>query len=223
MKPFAQQNHYEALEVSFDALPLEIRRAYKKAVALYEDNAIASYSFFSEEERKEILACIEKAYMTLINAEARSAYDRSLTALGILGEPNVDRDRTKEPVAIYDFQKTRGYSPSPALRIDELKSLAVQNPAIQNILAQESLAGADLKKLRMCLQVSLEDISHQTNIRIDILHAIEDENVDLLPPMVYLKGFLKAYSRCLALDEQVVVIAYLKKIANADSLSPGQG
>jgi curved DNA-binding protein CbpA len=223
MKPITQQNHYEVLEVSPDALPFEIRQAYKKALALYEDNAIASYSFFSEEERIEILDCIEKAYLTLINAEARAAYDHRLTALGILGERKSRLDKAKKPVAIYDFQKISVYGPSPVKRIDELKALTAQSLMIQNILAQDMLAGADLQNLRECLKVPLEEISHRTNIRIDILRAIENENMDLLPPRVYLKGFLKSYSRCLELDEQVVVNAYLKRIEERASLPPKLG
>ncbi|MDA8126122.1 MAG: helix-turn-helix domain-containing protein [Deltaproteobacteria bacterium] len=220
MKPFLLQNHYEVLEVSPDALPLEIRRAYKKAVALYEDNAIASYSFFSRGERREILACIEKAYLTLINAETRGTYDRHLTALGILGDRKDEREKTKTPVAIYDFQRTRGYGSAPVCRRDELRSLAAQDPAVRTMLAQETLAGADLKQLRTRLKVSLEEIAHQTNIRIDVLRAVEEENRDLLPPQVYLKGFLKAYARCLALDEQLVVSAYLRNIEKADASTP---
>ena len=59
MKPFEEQNYYEVLEVSPNALPLEIRRAYKKSFALYQDDSIASYSFFSGEERQEILSRID--------------------------------------------------------------------------------------------------------------------------------------------------------------------
>lgn len=221
--PFIQQNYYEVLEVLPDALPLEIRRAYRRAVSLYEENAIASYSFFSEEDRKEILACIEKAYLTLINPETRESYDCRLTELGILGQRSVDRNRAQEPVAIYDFQKTHGSGPAPARRIDELKSLVEQSLLIQNILTQDVLSGADLQKIRTCLMVTLEEISHQTNIRTDILRALEDEKMDMLPPTVYLKGFLKAYSRCLALDEQAVTIAYLKRIGKSDSSSPKLG
>ena len=84
MKPFEEQNYYEVLEISPDAVPLEIRRAYKKSFALYQDDSIASYSFFSEEERQGILARIEQAYLTLINPEARTAYDQSLIASGLL-------------------------------------------------------------------------------------------------------------------------------------------
>ena len=125
--PFIQQNYYEVLEVLPDALPLEIRRAYRRAVSLYEENAIASYSFFPARERKEILACIESAYLTLINPETRSAYDRLLASQGLpVDGGNAEGERIREPVAIYDFQKSNGYGPSQASRVMELKTRAAQ-------------------------------------------------------------------------------------------------
>lgn len=212
MKPFKEQNYHEVLEVSPDAVPLEIRRAYKKSFALYQDDSIASYSFFSEEERQEILSRIEQAYLTLINPEARTVYDQKLIASGLLEEERTFRDKTKEPIAIYDFQKTRMDSPASARRSDELKFRVEQSSVIRDLLAQDTLAGSDLQKLRTALEVPLEEIAEKTNIRIDILRAIETENLDLFPPLVYLKGFLRSYSRCLELDERVVLDAYLKKI-----------
>jgi DnaJ-class molecular chaperone len=212
MKPFKEQNYYEVLEVFPDALPLEIRRAYKKSFALYQDDSIASYSFFSEEERQEILSRIEQAYLTLINPEARMAYDHDLIASGLLEEEQTFRDKTKEPIAIYDFQKTCMESPVPARRANKLKSRAEQSSVIRDLLAQDTLAGSDLQKLRTALDVPLEEIAEKTNIRIDILRAIEMEKLELFPPLVYLKGFLRSYIRCLELDERVVLDAYLKKI-----------
>lgn len=212
MKPFKEQNYYEVLEVSPDAAPLDIRRAYKQSFALYQDDSIASYSFFSEEERREILARIEQAYLTLINPQARSAYDQSLIASGLLDADRTFRDATKEPIPIYDFQKNRGERSSLAKRSDELRSRIAQSPEIRDLLARETFGGADLEKLRTTLRVSLEEIAEKTNIRIDILRAIESENVDRFPPLVYLKGFLRAYLRCLESDERSILDAYLRKL-----------
>jgi hypothetical protein len=60
MKPFREQNYYELLEIPPDASPLEIRRAYKRVFELYQDESIVSYSFFSKEERQEILSILER-------------------------------------------------------------------------------------------------------------------------------------------------------------------
>ena len=212
MKSFKEQNYYEVLEVSPDAAPLDIRRAYKQSFALYQDDSIASYSFFSEQERREILFRIEQAYLTLINPEARTAYDQSLIASGLLDEERTFRDRTKEPIAIYDFQHTRRDGSGFTRRSAELKARIEQDPEIRGLLGRETLGGTDLQKLRTVLQVPLEEIAEKTNIRIDTLRAIEAENVDLFPPLVYLKGFLRSYLRCLELDERVVLDAYLRKL-----------
>ncbi|MFH2119695.1 MAG: helix-turn-helix domain-containing protein [Pseudomonadota bacterium] len=212
MKPFTEQNYYEVLEVSPDELPLGIRLAYKKSFELYQENSIASYSFFSEDERQEILSRIEQAYLTLINPETRKEYDQSLIASGLLEEERTFRDRTKKPIAIYNFQKTLLDSPAPARRFGELKLRIEQNPVIRDLLARDILGGSDLQKLRTVLDVTLEAIAEKTNIRIDILRAIETENLDLFPPLVYLKGFLRSYIRYLGLDERVVLDAYLKKL-----------
>jgi curved DNA-binding protein CbpA len=211
MKPFMDQNYYEILEISPNALPLEIRRAYKQAFALYQDDSVATYSFFSDEERQAILARIEQAYLTLINSETRMAYDQNLIATGLLEEEQLYQETAREPISIYNLQKTRTDGPAPARR-SELKSRAEQDPVIRDLLARDVLAGSDLQSIRETLQVTLEEIAERTNIRIETLQAIEREILDLLPPLVYLKGFLRAYSRCLELNEQAILTAYLKKI-----------
>ena len=215
MKPFRDQNHYEILEISPNALPLEIRRAYKLVFALYQDDSIATYSFFSEQERQEILARIEQAYLTLIDPDTRRAYDHDLIATGFLQEEGCYQDKAREPIPIYNLQKARTDGPAPAPARRSLKSLADQNPAIQELLARETLAGSDLRTIREALQVSLEEIAEKTNVRIDTLRAIEQENAELLPPLVYLKGFLRAYGRCLELDERIILEAYLRKIGRS--------
>ncbi len=208
MKDFRKQNYYEKLEIAPDASPLEIRRAYKRAFELYQGQSIASYSFFSEEERREILAGIEEAYFALSDPEARTAYDRSLIAAGLMTEESRYRDRAKEPVPIYDFQKKgAGVSP-PGRRTEELRDLASRNPAIREILARDVLTGEDLQRIRTALAVPLEEIAEKTNIRIDILRDIEAGNIERLPPPVYLKGFLKSYARCLAVDENAIAEGY---------------
>jgi curved DNA-binding protein CbpA len=211
MKPFREQNHYELLELSPDASPLEISRAYKKAFEIYKDESIASYSFFSREERKEIISCIEEAYLTLINPESRSDYDQKLIGLGLLEKGRQYRHKTKEPISIYDFRNDRPAMLGPNNRPEDLKNRVSKYPLIQQILAQDILTGEDLRKIRMTLDVTLEKIAEVTNVRIGILKAIEEDKFDLFLPMVYLKGFLKSYARCLKVDESIIVNGYIKR------------
>jgi len=211
MKPIREQNHYELLELSPDASPLEINRAYKKAFELYQDGSMASYSFFSMEEREEIISCLEEAYLTLINPESRTEYDKKLIELGVLEKEQQYRDKVKEPISIYDFKKDHPVILGPNNRMEDLKKRALQNPLVQEILAQDILSGEDLRKIRTALGVTLEKIAELTNVRIGMLQAIEEDKFDLFLPMVYLKGFLKSYARCLQVDESIVINGYIKR------------
>ena len=44
MKKFQGLNYYEVLEVPPNASEFEIRQAYKDAIAIYDEDALASYS-----------------------------------------------------------------------------------------------------------------------------------------------------------------------------------
>jgi DnaJ-class molecular chaperone len=212
MKPFREQNYYELLEILPDASPLEIRRAYKRVFELYQDESIVSYSFFSKEEREEILSLLEKAYLALIDLESRAQYDRRLIELGLMDRDGQYSNKMKEPIPIYDFKKVHFDVLEPDRRLDDLKERVSQNAIIQGILAQDILTGADLHKIRTELDIPLEEIADSTKVQIGMLRAIEEDNLKIFPPAVYLKGFLKSYARYLQIDESVVVNGFIKRI-----------
>ena len=78
MKNFEELNYYELLEISFDASPFEIKKAYKNALSIYDENSLLTYSLFVDAERKKILEKIEDAYDTLIDKSKRKSYDAML-------------------------------------------------------------------------------------------------------------------------------------------------
>ncbi len=66
---------------------------------------------------------------------------------------------------------------------------------------QESL-GEYLKQCRSQKGLSLEVIAQTTRIPLSYLHALEENDFSKLPPaMVIAKAYVRAYSRCLALQE----------------------
>ena len=210
MKRLKDLNFYELLEVAFDASPFEVHQAYKEMVQLYHNDSLASYSFFSKEEREEILAKLDEAYATLMDEKRRSLYDQSLIELGILDKATqYQRDRTKVSL-MHDVKRPAA---NTALRIrDRLKPIASSNPVIQEILANDVLSGKDLKKIRDELGVSLEQIAEMVKVRIVYLHAIEDDQFEKTPSRIFLKGFLRAYAQCMGLDADIVASRYLKRI-----------
>jgi DnaJ-class molecular chaperone len=213
MKPYRERNYYELLEILPDASPLEIRRAYKRVFDLYQDESIVSYSFFSKEERQVLLSLLEKAYLSLIDLESRAQYDRRLIELGVLDKGMQYSNKMKEPIPIYDFKKVHFAVSEPARRLEKLTERVSHNRLIQEILAQDTLTGVDLHRIRTELEIPLEEIADNTKVQIGVLRAIEGDNLELLPPAVYLKGFLKSYARYLQIDENIVVNGFIKHLS----------
>ena len=71
MRKFEELNHYELLEIPINASTFEIRQAYKETLSIYAADSTVSYSFFTEEERDDILGKIEEAFFTLIDEKRR--------------------------------------------------------------------------------------------------------------------------------------------------------
>jgi len=113
MRKFEELNHYEIFEISINASAFEIRQAYKEALSIYGDDSPISYSFFPQEESKEILNRIEEAFSTLIDQEKRELYNKMLVREKKLIHPvSQKRERRSRrpfslprPLAEQPFQK----------------------------------------------------------------------------------------------------------------------
>ena len=68
--------------------------------------------------------------------------------------------------------------------------------------------GEFLRSERKARGISLEQISADTRISMDMLLAIEDGNVELLPAPVLIKGFLKAYAKRIGIEPEGVIVKY---------------
>jgi hypothetical protein len=210
MKPYQKQTHYQILEIPIAASPFEIHHAYLEAFELYHDDSMAASAFFLDSERKEILSRLEAAYLTLINPESRTAYDRTLMDMGIMEEGDQYRDKLKVRIPLYTIQrKSMQHHWLPRVSCVD-KTFVSENPIIQEILKQDRLSGPDLKRIRTVLGVPLERIALETKVTITILEAIEADLSERFPPDVYLKSFLKLYAKCLQLDTNVIIQAYMR-------------
>ena len=210
MKKLQDQHFYELLNVEFNASPLDISRAYKELDELYREDSLASYSFFSKQEREEILTKLQEAYSTLMDEDKRYRYDCLLIERGILPE---EMQFQAEHRALRRTSPSHHFIRNPLLKItDELKALTTSNSVIQEILSNEVLSGKDLKRIRKELGISLEVIGEITKIRPIFLHAIEDDAFDIAPSRMFLKSYLKAYAQCIGLDANIVANRYLKRI-----------
>ena len=188
MKRIEEQTYYEILDVSPLATPKEIQKAYDHAKETFYGDSLAIYSLFSEKEIKEIQAAIEKAYQVLMNDTLRKNYDQS--HLLPLKEQKKERGRIEE--------------------IEQGDGSPLSFTGLSIHTGDEKYRGKTLRRIRENMGVDLKDISMKTKINSKILEWIEEEQGEKLPPLVYLKGFLKGYANCLGLDPQMVVEEYLQ-------------
>jgi len=189
IKGIKDQTHYEVLEVSPTATSKEIQRAYEQAKETFDVDSLAIYSLFSEEEVKEIQGAIEEAYRILVDEESRRSYDQSR------------------------FQAVGGLpteAPSEAQEVLEEKKTYLSFTGLSFNIDGEVYRGKTLKQVRERMGVDPETISRETKITMKTLEWIEEEAFEKLPPLVYLKGFLKSYAQSLGLDSPKVTEEYIR-------------
>ena len=75
--------------------------------------------------------------------------------------------------------------------------------------------GEKLKQEREKRKISLEQISSSTKIGTRMLQALEEDKFNQLPGGIFNKGFVRAYSRCVGLDEDQTVAEYLQASGDA--------
>jgi cytoskeleton protein RodZ len=78
--------------------------------------------------------------------------------------------------------------------------------------------GEKLKQEREKRKITLEEISTSTKIGTRMLQALEEDKFNQLPGGIFNKGFVRAYARCLSLDEEQTVADYLQASGDAPPL-----
>jgi len=88
----------------------------------------------------------------------------------------------------------------------------------QPVQTKESL-GNILKSAREKLNFSIDDIHKKTRITVKNISLMEEENWDLLPAPVYLKGFIKLYAREVGLNYDEIIKLYEPPVQNEVALN----
>jgi len=188
-KGIKDQTYYELLEVSRTATSKDIQRAYEHAKETFDVDSLAIYSLFSEEEAKGIQEAIEEAYHILMDEGLRRNYDQSHFQMGD-GVP--------------------AEKPSEAQEVSGEKETSLSFTGLSFNVEVERYRGKVLKQIRERMGVDPQTISKETKIGIKTLEWIEEETFEKLPPLVYLKGFLRSYAQSLGLDPQKVIEQYIR-------------
>jgi len=213
MKTFENQTYYEILKIPIGADLSAIERAYREALDTYSEDALATYSLFTEEQRTQLLQTIESAFHTLIDTDKRTAYDQMLLDSGKI-------DESYQPPADSNASSAPGRSPNQSIAPTPPKDLHSRVKAkfeeedirrlADQVVGKDLVSGLDLRRMREALEVDLSEIFEITRISKTTLICIEENQFDKLPAEVFLKSFLKSYAEILKLDPQHVIEGYLK-------------
>jgi DnaJ-class molecular chaperone len=192
IKDIKDQTYYEILEISPTATVDEIQRAYEHAKETFHADSVAVYSLFSEEEVKEIEESVEEAYRVLMDEALRRDYNQS----HLQGVPMAEG----QPIG----------TSSEAREFSGEKQSSLSFTGLSFNVEQGPYRGKTLKQVREGMGIELQTISNEMKINIKILEWIEEEVFEKLPPLVYLKGFLKSYAQSLRLDPPKVIEEYIR-------------
>ena len=203
MRDPAELDHYELLDVARDASPEEIERAYRLASSTWAEGSLATYSLFSDDEAGVLRDRIEHAFLVLSDAEARAAYDRGLA-------PEDAPVRSDDDLP---FDLDLSLEPPETHAAESLPALASFEESIEE--AGVPWDGQRLRRNRLQRGIELDQIARVTKINPTYLRFIEDENFEMLPAAVYVRGFVTAYARCLGLDPGRVAPDYMERCEDA--------
>jgi flagellar biosynthesis protein FlhG len=198
IKSPSEMDHYELLDVPREAAADEVERAYRMALATWEEGSLATYSLYSEREVELLRERIEHAFRVLSDVDARAAYDRRLGGSQPEEHPlPLDLDLTFE-------EPPRAELLAPGLDLQE----AFEEEG-------SPYDGARLRRSRLQRGVELAQIARITKVNPTYLRFIEDDQFENLPAPVYVRGFVSAYARCLGLDPTRVVPDYMERFEAA--------
>ncbi len=192
--PSDTPTHYTMLGITRSSSDEEVRRAYKRQREIYAKGGLATSSLLTEAALSSEQSRLDEAYDTLLDPIRRRAYDLSTFA---------DQD---EPAAV------GARSVRPALAAEQLM---LQAELTREIGPETDFTGALLRKIRESQGVELVEISARTKIGRAHLQAIEDEQFDQLPAIVYVRGFLLEFAKFLRLDPAQVQKTYLRRVRAA--------
>ena len=213
MKNFDGLNYYEILKIPANSSSFEIKRAYKDALSIYNENSLVTYSLFSNEERDSILKTLKEAFLTLTDENKRAEYDSILGDSGQVDLSITSMINQKKPVPFYTGNMTN--IDNFAERVRKKPREKEVEKLLNEILSKDSISGDALRKLREAFEVEISEINAITRISVSVIKSMEENRIENLPPDLYLKNFLKLYAETLQIDPQRIIDGYLKHISES--------
>ncbi len=214
-RTFEDKNFYEILDLPLSAGLAEINRAYAEALEMYDEDALATYALFTEEQRKAILHDIKAAFHTLSNRAKRAGYDKMLIATGqVEAGAFPDQPGDSAPGKPQDsLLSGPGEHTDPMAQHSREEKFGELLDAVSQ---KDLVSGEDIRQLREARGIDISEIFQRTRISRTTLQKIEKNQYGELPAEIFLKSFLKSYAEVLQIDPKNIVDGYLKGMATAD-------
>ena len=182
----ATKTYYDTLEIPSSSSNTEVHTAYIKAKNTYSSHNPSVLSVFSKQEIEDLRKLIDQAYFVLSHPMRRKAYDKEISL-------NIHKEK-------------RRLSNRDML----IKSHYKKNPIFEKQIEERDVFdGPFLQSIRNYKNISLGQISLVTRIGKPYLIAIENNEYQLLPAPVFVRGFISQYAKCLSLDTRRVVDSYM--------------
>ena len=194
-----KRNLYEVLGVSQNATLAEIRTSYFKKKQLLKESA-ATYSLFDTQTTNPIESEIEQSYLTLSDEFLRQQYDEAQSKNGPQ-EDKPPKNRSKKASQSGVRTMYRDLESSRRQKINEAMG------------PNQDQLGKFLKMARKECNISTEELYRNLRISASFIHALEEEDFNNLPPVVYVRGFLKSLLEYLGIRNKPQIIdQYSRKI-----------
>lgn len=218
-----QKNYYEVLEIPSIATQEDIQQGYIRAKNAYSQDSLALYSLMTKEECNEILNVIEEAYGIISDPHKRQQYDEarglnknfnyfdSNSTKGVF--PKHESADSKLDAQLGTKEKSSTQSMTKIVATKKFALEFEENPEMEEKISQsDEFTGEFLKEIREYKNVDIVRLSELTKVSKTYLKHIEEESISKLPAMVYVRGFVYQYAKCLKLNPELVAASYLKRI-----------
>ncbi len=212
------KNYYEVLEIPTDASPEEVHQGYIRAKNAYSQDSLALYSLMSKEECDSILELIDEAYTIISDPNKRKAYDQARGINQTVRTPSPERTfgntvKLDEHVLNQKDDTTTTSNMSKKLAKNRFSLDYEKDESFESEIEQATVfSGELLRRIREYKGVDIPRLSDMTKVSKTYIRHIEDEEVDKLPALVYVRGFVYQYAKCLKLNPDLVATSYIFKL-----------
>ncbi len=225
----SHKNYYDILEVPIAASQEDIKGGYTRAKNAYSQDSLALYSLMTEEECNEILNLIEEAYIVLSDPSKRKEYDnvrgfnKGQEGIYLEGhEPSqIQTGNTSTNIQVTaqeEKEKVEKKNLTSIVAQNKYQLSYKKNDQLEQEIEQcTHFTGDFLKQIREYKCVDVPRMSEMTKVSKTYINNIEAENLTNLPALVYVRGFVYQYAKCLKLNPDLVANSYISHMKKIES------